>query len=87
MRRIVEEVDGEGLESLLGKRVCLWCLNYIYHGKLTGVNEHDIRLDDAKIIYETGDLDAKEFSDAQSLPSTWYIRTSTIESYGEVDHD
>lgn len=30
----VTEVDGEGIEALLGENVTFFCLNYIYHGKL-----------------------------------------------------
>ena len=31
-------VECEGLEKLLGKKVTLFCLNYIYTGTLVGVN-------------------------------------------------
>lgn len=83
MRKIVEEVDGEGLHALLGKYVALWCINYIYSGKLIGVNDTDVLLGDAKVVYETGWLTDKEFYNAQSLPGDWYVRVSAIESYGE----
>ena len=82
MKRLVEEVSGEGLEALLGENVALWCECYIYAGKLVGVNEHDVLLDDAKVVYETGPLCDSGFKDAQPLPSKWYVRTSKIESYG-----
>jgi hypothetical protein len=82
MKKIIEEVDGEGLESLLGEYVTLWCCRYIYAGKLTGVNEKDVILSEAKIVYETGELNKSGFNDSQSLPSDWYIRTDCIESYG-----
>ena len=39
MKKIVQEVEGEGLVKLLGERVTLFCANYIYTGKLEGVNE------------------------------------------------
>ena len=29
MKKIVNEVQGEGLEKLLGERVTLFCMNYI----------------------------------------------------------
>jgi hypothetical protein len=84
MKKIIEEVSGEGLESLLGKNVCIWCCRYIYAGTLAGVNEKDILLSDAKVVYETGKLSEKGFTDTQPLPSNWYIRTDSIESYGEM---
>lgn len=77
----VTEVEGEGLTKLLGENVMVFCLNYIYAGKLAGVNKDDILLEDASIVYETGELCAKTFKDAQRLPNSVYIRTSCIESY------
>jgi hypothetical protein len=38
MKKLVEEINGEGLDKLLGERVTLFCMNYIYTGKLSGVN-------------------------------------------------
>lgn len=81
MKKIVE-VSGEGLEGLMGENVTLWCEAYIYAGKLVGVNEHDVLLHDAKIVYETGPLTESGFKDAQALPGPWYVRIAKIESYG-----
>ena len=83
MKKLVNivEVEGEGLAALLGENVMVFCMNYIYHGKLAGVNKDDILLEDASIVYETGELCAKTFKDAQKLPSNVYIRTAAIESY------
>lgn len=86
MRKLAEEVSDEGLESLVGKRIAVWCLNYIYAGKLIGVNDSDILLTEAKVVYETGILNGDSWKDAQSLPHDWYIRVRAIESYGEVGH-
>lgn len=77
----VQEVEGEGLVGLMGENVMLFCLNYIYAGKLVGVNEKDVLLENASIVYETGELTAKKFTDAQATPFPLYVRTSAIESY------
>lgn len=83
MKVIVQEVDGEGLESLLGKTVTLFCGVYIYTGKLVGVNDKCVKLDDAKIVYETGAFDTREWKDAQAIPNKfWYIQIASIESFG-----
>ena len=82
MKKLVEEVSGEGLEKLIGKRVTLFCMNYIYTGKLTGVNEKCALLTDAAIVYETGELSSKSWTDAQSLPNDWYVSIASIESFG-----
>ena len=83
MKKIVNvvEVEGEGLVSLLGENIMLFCMNYIYAGKLVGVNEKDVLLEDASVVYETGELCAKTFKDAQKTPGSLYVRTTAIESY------
>ena len=82
MKIITETKEAEGLEGLLGERVTLFCLNYIYTGKLVGVNDICVKLEDAAIVYETGPLDEKAWKDAQALPNDWYVQTAALESYG-----
>lgn len=82
MKKIVEEVNGEGLDKLLGERVTLFCCRYIYTGKLVGVNETCVLLQDAGIVYETGALDTKDWTDMQKLPRDWYVQMASIESFG-----
>jgi hypothetical protein len=84
MKRIIETTDVSGLESLLGETVQVWCLNYIYRGRLSGVNDADIELTDAQVVYETGPLTGPPV-DAQALPGgRWFVRMAAIESYGAV---
>jgi len=87
MKKIVQtvEVEGEGLESLLGEKVMLFCLNYIYTGLLKGVNKSCVLLEEAAIVYETGEFSSKKFKDAQSLPFPIYVQTNAIESFGKTD--
>jgi hypothetical protein len=76
------EVTGDGLESLLGEMVQLWCLNYIYSGKLVGVNTNDVVLEDAVVVYETGKMTDKTFKFAEPVASKeLFVRTAVIESY------
>ncbi len=84
MRKIVEDASGEGLEKLLGERVTLFCMNYIYTGKLIGVNESCVLLQEAAIVYETGELSDKKWKDAQTLPHEWYVQIGAIESFGKL---
>jgi len=79
----VIEVDGAGLVSLLGERVLLLCANYFYTGKLTGVNDTFVQLEDPAIVYETGTWSASKFQDEQKLHTKiFYVSTSAIESFG-----
>lgn len=84
MKKLIEIDETEGLESLLGEDVTIWCCRYIYAGKLTGINEKDILLSNAKIVYETGEFSSSGFNDAQDLPNDWYVRIESIESYGKM---
>lgn len=80
----VEEVEGDGLLGLMGEEVTLFCLNYIYAGKLVGVNKTYVKLEGAKVVYETGAFNEKSWKDAQSLPHDWYVKMGAIESFGKL---
>ena len=84
MRVLVNEVENEGLFALMGKRVTLFCGVYIYTGKLVGVNDTCVKLEDAGIVYETGSFNEKNWKDCQKLPNAWYVTTQSIESFGEL---
>ena len=81
--REVSEEPKEGLLALLGEKIVLFCANYIYTGKLVGVNDSCVKLEGAMIVYVTGDFKAKSWSDAQALPTAiWYVARPLIESFG-----
>lgn len=88
MKKIVNTVDGEGIDALLGENVLIFCMNYIYAGKLTGVDETCIQLHNAQIVFETGPFASPNYKDAQDLPcGIWYIQTAAIESFGRGKND
>jgi hypothetical protein len=80
MKRLVEE-SSYGFESFLGERITLFCANYIYTGKLTGVNECFLQLQEASIVYETGAFDDPKWKDAQPLPQALHVMKQSIESW------
>lgn len=80
----VEEIEGEGLTALMGETVMLLCLNYIYAGKLVGVNDSFVQLENTHIVYETGAFTDKYYKDAQKLNSeVFYVMSSSIEGFGK----
>ena len=83
MKQLVQvmEVEGEGLEGLMGQNVTFWCMNYIYTGKLVGVNDNFVKLENAKVVYETGPLTTSTWQDAQSLPHACYVMLSSVEAF------
>jgi len=80
----LETKDSLGLEDLMGQRITLFCMNYIYTGKLIGVNTTCVKLSDPAIVYETGAFSDKAWKDAQELPNDLYVSTAAIESFGVV---
>jgi hypothetical protein len=78
----VIEVENEGFNSLLGETITLFCAVYIYTGKLVGVGSNYLKIENPKIVYETGPFNEKNWKDAQPLPNEFYVMTTMIESFG-----
>lgn len=82
MKKLITEVENEGFEKLLGETVTLFCLNYFYNGKLVGVNDTCVLLQDPKIIYETGSFTDSKWKDVQSLNiDELYVQKQAVESF------
>lgn len=79
------EVEREGFLALINKKVLVMCMNYFYTGELIGVNDTCIKLKDCFQVLETGEHKDDKFKDAQWIGDTWYIQTSSIESFGETN--
>lgn len=85
MKKLVTEVENEGLVKLMGRKVILLCANYFYTGTLIGLNESCVLLENPAIVYETGDWTDKSYKDEQKLGhKEWYVMISAIESFGEA---
>jgi hypothetical protein len=80
---VVEE-ENEGFLALIGETITCFCAVYIYTGKLVGINSTCIKLENPKIVYETGSFSDKDWEDAQVLPKDLYLQTAMIESFGLV---
>ena len=77
----VVEVENEGFAAFLGKKITLWCVDYIRTGRLVGINDKFIKLDEAAIVYETGELGAKAFKDAQETGKEMYVMVQAITAF------
>ena len=81
--KVLMEVKEDGLESLIGKKVILFCANYFYTGKLVGVSRSSVKLEDPAIVYETGSFSDGKYKDEQSLcVKEHFVRIPAIESFG-----
>lgn len=75
-----------GLNLHFGKRVMLFGSKYIYTGRVVGVNEEVVRLQDAQIVQTTGPYRERGYHDEQKLPSNeWSVLLSSLESYGVIE--
>ena len=82
MKVAIKENNVCEFESLIGKRVTLFCCRSIYTGNLIGVSNHSLLLHDCGIVYETGSFTKTEWEDYQKLPNDFYVLKSSIESFG-----
>lgn len=83
--RVLMEVKEDGMESLLGKKVILFCANYFYTGKLVGVNKSFVKLENPAIVYETGAFTDSKYRDEQPIGTReHFVRIPAIESFGEA---
>lgn len=81
--KVLMEIKEDGLETLMGKKVILFCANYFYTGKLVGVNKTVVKLEDAAIVYETGPFTDSKYKDEQPIGKhDHYVRIPAIESFG-----
>jgi len=80
----VVEVENEGFIALMDEVVTIFSLNYIYTGKLIGVNDTCVLLENPSIVYETGAFDTKSWADAQALPNNLYVQLNCVEAFGLV---
>jgi hypothetical protein len=85
MRKVVQvqEVEGEGLEALLDQEIILFCVNYFYAGKLTGINDTCVLLENGGIVYETGSFNELKWKDFQKVADKLYVRLDSIESFAK----
>lgn len=71
------------LQTLLGKKVTLFCLNYIYTGELTSVNDVYVVLKDAKLVFETGSFSDRNWSNAEAFPKPVHVMLRCVEAFME----
>lgn len=83
--KVLMEIKEDGLESLIGTKVILFCANYFYTGKLIGVNKSFVKLEDPAIVYETGSFSDSKYKDEQRIGTKiHFVRIPAIESFGEA---
>ena len=82
MKRVIEVDELGGFDAVLGQKIVVFCMIYIYTGTLSAVYDDHIELDDARIVYETGSLTKGDWKDAQELLGPYRVMVSAIESWG-----
>ena len=81
MKKLISEEE-VGLERHLGQRILFFCARYNYCGKLVGVSEDEFVLEDAKIVFSTGDLKSDTWEEAEApVKSAFSVMKQAVESY------
>lgn len=89
--RIKDQVEEDALEpvveldDLVGKEYAFQCARYIYFGTVDSINSTFITLKNASIVYDTGELNAKEPSDKQALPKGIQIMWGAVETFQKMN--
>jgi len=81
--KVIEPI--KELKDLIGKTFTFWCVRYIYHGTVKSVNDFYVILEDAGVVYDTGDLDASSAEDKQDLPNDLHIPLHAIENFTQMN--
>ena len=82
--RIQDQLDVqeiENLDDIIGEKYAFQCARYIYFGKVKSINSTYIELSSAEIVYETGELKAKNPDNKQELPNNLFIMRNAIECF------
>jgi len=80
-----EAKEINSLEELIGETYLFQCARYIYHGKVKTVNSDFIELVDASVVFNTGQYDANEAEDKQSVKRGIKVMRQAIESFYELN--
>jgi len=75
----VKEINN--LEDIIGETYLFQCARYIYHGKVKSVNATYIELEDAGVVFETGNYDSSSPDDRQALPHNAFVMRQSIEAF------
>ena len=71
----------ETLEDLIGETYLFQCARYIYHGKVKSITATYVELEDAGVVFETGEYDSSSPNDRQPLPHNAFVMRQSIEAF------
>ena len=86
MKKVIQitEVEGEGLEAFLNKRIFIVCRSYFYAGTLTGINDDCVLLEDARFVLESGSFEGNGIANSEKVKGgKIYVAKNAIESFFE----
>jgi hypothetical protein len=71
----------ESLDDLIGETYLFQCARYIYHGKVKSVTTTYIEIENAGIVFNTGDYSNTSPEDRQALPHNAFVMRQSIEAF------
>ena len=76
----VTEIEGEGLPSLLGKKVMLRTVGFTYSGVLIGVNDTCVKLEQPATVFDTDKGNVPSDFSPMKWP-VWYVQLGALEGF------
>ena len=67
--------------GLMGKKITLFCMNYVYTGTLDSRSVDTVKLTDASVVFETGAFSEKGWKDFENLPNPVYVQIRNVEAF------
>ena len=80
----LEVKEIENMDDLIGETYMFQCARYIYHGKVKSVNATYIEIENASVVFNTGDYSNSSPEDSQSLPNNAFIMRQSIEMFAKM---
>jgi hypothetical protein len=81
---LVEEiVMQDSFAKVEGKDLVFFCARYAYCGHILKINEDYVVLEGAKLPFETGEFNTKEWKSIDKFPNgRWSVMLAAVESFG-----
>ena len=80
-----EAKEISNLDEIVGSKYLFQCARYIYYGKVKSVTSDYIELEEANIVFETGDYSKSSPEDIQKLPHNVYVLRQSIEAFYQMN--
>lgn len=80
-----EAKEVTNLDDLVSETYLFQCARYIYYGKVKSITSDYIELENAHVVFETGDYSNDKPKDMQKLPHNAFVLRQSIEAFYKMN--